>query len=446
MAGETQRLAQYVTTARFDDLPDRVRHEAKRSFLNWLGAALGAARHPAMEAAARALAVVSGPPQATVLGRNTRTDILHAAFLNGLGSHIFDFDDTHLRTVIHPSGPIAPTVLALAEHRGIAGAELLLAFVLGIEVSCRAGNAVYPSHYDVGWHITGTTGSIGSAAAAARLLGLDAQRTSWAMGLGATQPVGLREMFGTMTKPFHPGRAAENGLLAALLAGQGFNSSEQALEAKRGWANVLASDRNLDELTMNLGQTYEILSNSYKPFACGIVIHPVIDACVRLRNRHGLKADDVEAIDARVHPLVLELTGKTEPMRGLEGKFSVYHSAAVALIDGQAAEEQYSDARVRDPAVVALRHKVTATVDPSTCEDQAVVRIRLAGGRVVEERIEHAIGSVHQPMSDADLEAKFRALAGNVLDRESIDHTIALVWDLERLPDVRPLIAACRGR
>jgi 2-methylcitrate dehydratase PrpD len=196
---------------------------------------------------------------------------------------------------------------------------------------------------------------------------------------------------------------------------------------------------------MHLGQTYEILSNSYKPFACGIVIHPVIDGCVRLRNRHGLKADDVEAVEARVHPLVLELTGKTEPQRGLEGKFSVYHSAAVALIDGQAAEQQYSDARVRDATVVTLRRKVTATVDPSIHEDQAVVRVRLTGGRVVEERIEHAIGSIHQPMSDADLEAKFRALAGNVLDRESIDHAIELVWDLDKLPDVRPLIAACRG-
>jgi len=210
-----------------------------------------------------------------------------AALMNGITSHTFDFDDTHLKTVIHPSGPVASAILALTETRRVTGPEFLHAFVLGVEVSCRIGNAVYPSHYDVGWHITGTTGVFGAAAATGRLLRLDEQQMTWALGIAATQASGLREMFGTMCKPFHPGNAARNGLLAALLARTNFTSSSQAIEAPRGFANVLATERRYEEITEHLGSTWEILENTYKPFACGIVIHPTIDGCIQLRNDAG---------------------------------------------------------------------------------------------------------------------------------------------------------------
>lgn len=439
----TQRLTDYVISSRAQDLPDDVIHEAKRSFLNWLGVAIGACQHPTVKIALEVVDEVGGSEQATVLGHRKKTDILHAAFINGTSSHVFDFDDTHLQTIIHPSGPVAPALLALAERQILSGESFLHAFTLGIEVECRIGNAVYPSHYDVGWHITATTGVFGAAAAAAKVLQLDNERTLWALGIAATQSSGLREMFGTMCKAFHVGRAAQNGLFAALLASRGFTSSTQSIEAPRGFANVLASERNYHKITDNLGGSYEVLKNTYKPFACGIVIHPTIDGCIQLRNKHGLKPEEIRSIDLRVHPLVLELTGKTEPKRGLEGKFSVYHSAAVAITDGAAAESQYSDERVLDPQVVELRRKVTTTAEAGIDEAEAHIRITMTDGTVHEIHIEKAVGSLEKPLSDADLENKFRELVSPILPSPTkVDELIRLCWELDKLEDASAIAKA----
>jgi len=438
----TKTLAQFVVDSRYDAIPEKVRHEAKRSVLNWLGCAIGASRHEGIDIALAALAGFSGPAQASLLGRGERLDIMHAALLNGISSHMFDFDDTHLKTVIHPSGPVASAVLALAEYIPMSGADFLHAFILGVEVECRIGNAVYPSHYDIGWHITGTAGVFGAAAAVGRALKLNAQQMTWALGIAATQSSGLREMFGTMCKPFHPGRAAQNGMTAAFLASKNFTSSERGIEAPRGFANVLATARNYDEITGKLGQTWEVALNTYKPFACGIVIHPIIDGCVQLRNAHKLKAGDIEGIALKVHPLVLELTGKKTPQVGLEGKFSVYHSAAVAIIHGEGGEDVYSDACVRDPEVTTLRDKVSAEVDKSVHEDAAHIAIRLKDGRVLTKHVEHAIGSLARPMSDADLEAKFRKFAKGILAPAEGDGLLKLCWSLDKLKDAGEIARA----
>lgn len=429
----TLALARFVAESSVERIPPAVLHEAKRAVLNWIGCAVGASRHETVTRALAALAPFAGPAQATLLGRHERVDILHAALFNGMTSHTFDFDDTHLRTVIHPAGPVAPAILALSEYVPVSGREFLHAFVLGVEVECRIGNAVYPSHYDVGWHITGTAGVFGAAAAAGRLLGLSGQQLVWALGIAATQAAGLREMFGSMCKPLHPGMAAKNGLAAALLARQDFTSAPAGIEGKRGFANVLATARNYDAITDRLGQTWELAENTYKPFACGIVIHPVIDGCIQLRNERGLKAGEIERIDVGVHPLVLELCGRARPAVGLEGKFSVFHCAAVAVIDGAVGEAQFSDERVVDPRVTDLRDRVHAVVDPALHEDAADVRIALRDGTVLHRRVEHAIGSLARPMSDADLEAKFRGLCAPVLDGEAVAALVRETWRLEAL-------------
>ena len=431
----TRILAEFLVESRYADIPAAVRHQATRSVLNWLGCAVGGCRHETIDRALTALGPFSGPPQATVLGRGERLDIMHAALINGISSHVFDFDDTHLKTVIHPSGPVASALLALAEHRRISGEDFLHAFILGVEAECRIGKAVYPSHYDVGGHITGTAGVFGAAAAVGRVLGLDLRQMRWALGIAATQAAGLREMFGTMSKPFHPGRAAQNGMTAAFLASKNFTSSERAIEAPRGFANVLATARNYDAITVGLGQSWEVALNTYKPFACGIVIHPTIDGCIGLRNEHGLKPEQIESISLRVHPLVLELTGKKAPQLGLEGKFSVYHSAAVAIIHGEGGERVYSDEVVRDPRVIALRDKVAAAVDPTVHEDAVHIRVALKDGRTLERHVEHAVGSLARPMSDEDLEAKFRGLAEGILARAETDQLMRLAWDLGQLDD-----------
>lgn len=437
----TRTLARYVVDAEPESVPAAVRAEAVRSFLNWMGCAVGGARHPTVDRALAAVRPFAGGPETAIPGRPERLDALNAALLTGIASHVFDFDDTHLRTIIHPAGPVASALLALAQRRPVSGAELLHAFILGVEVECRIGNAVYPAHYDIGWHITGTAGVFGAAAAAGRLLGLDEQRMVWALGIAGTQSSGFREMFGTMCKSFHPGRAAQNGLLAAHLAAQDFTSSDRVLEAPRGFAHVMSTERDFSEITDGLGESFEVALNTYKPFACGIVIHPSIDGCIQLRNAHGLKAEAIERIDLRVDPLVLELTGKRTPRTGLEGKFSVYHSAAVAIIHGAAGETEYADAVVADPAVIALRDRVTAVAEEGIAEDECFVAVTLKDGRRLDLHVEHAIGSLKRPMSDADLDAKFTGLVEPLLG-PGTGPLLDLCRRLETLPDAAELARA----
>jgi len=394
------------------------------------------------ERALAALSPFSGPGEATVLCRGARLDVMHAALINGISSHVFDFDDTHLKTIIHPAGPIASALLPLAETRPMMGREFLHAFILGVEVECRIGNSVYPNHYDVGWHITGTAGVFGAAAAAAKVLGLNRQQTTWALGIAATQSSGLREMFGTMCKPFHPGRAAQNGLLAAHLAQQNFTSSERGIEAPRGFAHVLSTKFDTDEITERLGETWEISLNTYKPFACGIVIHPAIDGCIQLRNQHGLKARDIESIALKVHPLVLELTGKTEPRTGLEGKFSVYHSCAAAIVHGRCGEHEYSDEVVTDPEIVALRRKVRAEASPGIHEDQVDVTLTTTDGRTHHLFVEHAIGSLERPLSDQELDQKVRALCEPVIGGGGVQRLIEACRGVGKAASLRSVIDA----
>ena len=431
----TKTLAQFIVNHRSADVPEKVRHEAARSLLNWVGCAVGGSRHETVENALAALSEFSGPREATVLGRPDKLDAMLAALMNGITSHTFDFDDTHLKTVIHPSGPVASAILALSERKPLSGNDFLHAFILGVETECRIGNAVYPQHYDVGWHITGTAGVFGSAAACGKLLGLNEQQMTWALGIAGTQSSGFREMFGTHCKSFHPGRAAQNGLSSALLAQKNFTSSNQVIEAKRGFANVMSTRHNYAAITENLGKTFEVSFNSYKPFACGIVIHPSIDGCVQLKKEHGLSGAEIEKVHLTVPHLVLELTGKRTPQVGLEGKFSVFHSSAVALLFGAAGEKEYSDAMVRDPKVIALRDRVECTLDDSLRDDECHVQLTLKDGRVLKKYVEHAIGSRERPMSDDALNAKFHVLVDDILGEEHGERLLKLCWSIEGLKD-----------
>lgn len=440
----TQILAQFVATHPSRGWSDAVDHEAHRTFMNWLGCAVGAAHHEAADAALAAVRLLQPAAQASVLGRTEKVDMGSAALLNGITSHTFDFDDTHLKTIIHPAGPVASAVLALAEHTGSSGREVIDALVLGIDVSCRVGNAMYPEHYDRGWHITGSTGTLGAAAACARLLKLDVQKTAMALGIAASQPVGMREQFGTMTKPFHPGGAARAGLMSALLASQGFTASPKALEAPRGMMQTVSTKNDWNEITHELGQRFEISFNSYKPFACGIVIHPSIDACAQLRERfskEGVTAEQIERIELKVHSLVLELTGKKEPADGLQAKFSVYHGCAAGLTFGRAAEEEFSDEIVNRADMVALRRKVVATVDDSIDEASADVTAVLKDGRRVHVFVEHAIGSLQNPMTDVLLEAKFQDLSDPILGAGRTSELINACWTLGTQASVAAVIA-----
>ena len=307
------------------------------------------------------------------------------------------------------------------------------------------GLSVYPNHYDAGWHITGTCGVFGAAGAAGRLLGLDESQMTQALGIAGTQAAGVREVFGSMSKPFHAGRSAQSGVLAGLLARRGFTSTREILEGRRGFAAVLSTASDMTQITDALGERWELPNNGLKPYSCGVVSHPLIDAMIALRNTHGVAADDVESVSARVHPLVLELMDRPNPRVGLEGKFSHQHSMAVGLIDGGAFPAQYTDERVLDSAVAALRDKIRATVDTSVAEDAAEVTVTLRDGRSITESVEHATGAPENPMSDTHLESKFRTLARRVLSQSQADELLTALWDLDAADDVTGVMALTQG-
>ena len=435
MSDVTRRLARFIVDSRWRDVGAPVQHEAVRAVVNWLGCALGGCRDETVSIALAALREFAGPPQAALLGRPERLDILNAALINAISSNILDFDDTHLRTVIHPTVPVASALTALAEHKAAGGAEFLHALVLGIETECRIGIALPPEHYARGWHITATCGVFGAAAACGKLLRLDEQQMTWALSIAATQAAGLTEMLGSMAKSYNIGHAARSGLVAALLAARNFTSSEQGIEAPRGFGRVLSERCDFGAIVDGLGASWALTQNAYKPYPCGIVIHPVIDACLQLRNRHRIDPAQIVRVVLSVNPLAIQLTGNPAPRTGLEGKLSLQHSAAAALLLGRVGVEQYGDACVADPRVAALRGKVTASGDAGVGKEQAQVRIDLAGGVHYELFVPHALGSLDNPLSDADLDAKFRVLAHQVLDENSAGRLLGLCRALPTLPD-----------
>jgi 2-methylcitrate dehydratase PrpD len=436
----TRILARYVVNARYEDLPDNVKREGRRTLLNWVGVAAGGSRHETVDKALAATRPFSGAPTANVLGRTDRLDPMSAALINGVSSHIFDYDDTHLKTIIHPAGPVASAILALSQHRlaqqrPVNGRDFLTALVMGVETECRIGNAVWPSHYDLGWHITGSCGMFGAAAACGKLLGLDEQKMVWALGVAGSQPVGVKTQFGTMTKSFHPGRAAQGGLLAALLAAEGYTASDEILEGKDGWAQASSRGQKWDEVTSGLGSRFEAALNTYKPYACGIVTHPGIDAAVQLRNENSLKPQQIKAVELTANPLVLSLTGHKAPQTGLDGKFSIYHCIAVGLIYGAAGERQFQTAVVLDPTVIRVRDSVTVRLDPQMPPEKSRLKVTLADGRVLERFVEDATGSLKKPMSDQALEGKLKDLVADVLPADKTAQVIAQCWSLDSLPD-----------
>jgi len=439
MADVTRELARFIVASRWGDIPRGIRHEAKRALLNWLGCALGGCNDVAVETVLAALREFAGPPQASVLGRRERLDFLNAALVNAIGSNVLDFDDTHLKTVIHPTVPVASALAALVEHRPATGAQFLHAFILGVETECRIGNAVSPEHYNAGWHITATCGVFGAAAACGKLLGLDERQMAWALGIAATQASGLTAMLGSMAKTYNMGHAARNGSLAALLAAKNFTSSERALEAPRGFAHVLSTRFDPAAITAGLGASWELAQNAYKPYPCGIVVHPVIDACLQLRGEHAVTAEAIERIELKVHPLVLKLTGNPNPRTGLEAKLSVQHCAAVAFILGAAGVGEFTDACANDPRAAALRVRVVAREDAAVGKDAAGVSVTLKGGAQYEAYVAHATGSLERPMSDADLEAKFRALVAWGFSTCNAYDVIELIWSFDNIRDAAAL-------
>jgi 2-methylcitrate dehydratase PrpD len=439
---ETRILASYVNESRLEDIPDDVRHEARRAIVNYVGCAVGGSAHPAVDIAIRTLAPFSGKPTAAILGRAERLDPLHASLMNGISSHVYDYDDTTPKNYSHPTSPVASALFAYASANPVSGRDFMLAFILGFEAESRVANAVYPAHYDVGWHITGTSGVFGAATAIGRLLGLSVQQMVWAIGLAATQAAGLREMFGSMAKAFHPGRSAQNGYVSALLAKDGFTAGEHGIEGPRGFAAVQAAAYDLSKITTRLGVDFDLRANTYKPFPCGIVNHPTIDGCIQLHDAHRVAPEAIKAVRLRVAPLVMDLCNQQNITRGLQGKFSVYHGAALGLVRGKAGIQEYTDEAVNDPPIKRVRECVTAVGDPAVTEDQARIEVELHDGRTLATFVERSLGNLGRPLSDRQLDAKFRDQAGLALPAADVESLITLGWRIDELDDVGEVVSA----
>jgi 2-methylcitrate dehydratase PrpD len=403
-----ERLAEFATSP--VRLPDDVIRMAKQIFANAAALALASWE---VEPASIAFAIVESlrtPAQATVWGRNARVGVGWAALLNGIAVHYEDFDDTHMRTLLHPGPVIVPASVAIMEYCGASSDALLEGIVFGTEIAMRIGNGISPAHYERGWHVTSTMGRLGASIAAARILGLSAEQTCNALAIAALEGGGVTAALGTMTKPFHPGKSAFDGIEAALLARQGVSGAPDAIEAANGLAGLMSD--HLDEAAIfeGLGERWEIVTNSFKPYSCGLVSHPIIDAAIELRD--AFAAGDIARIDVTAHPLVLDLMGKPDPGDGLESKFSAYHCAAIGFLYGAGGPAEFSDACARDANVRALRSKVEIAISTHVPVGAARMRVVDRHGNSKETQIQDATGSIDAPMSALQLEKKARALLG----------------------------------
>lgn len=435
----TQRLAQFVAQTRLDDIPSAVMHQAKRSVMNFFAVALAGCRTAPVEIALATLAQFSGGKQATLVGRGERIDALSATFLNAAGANVYDFCDTHTRTVIHPTVPVVPPLLALAELRRVSGPDLLFAIVLGNEIEDRIGLAVSPQHYSLGWHITSTCGVFGAAAAVGKLIGLDAQRLVWALGTAATQSSGLCECLGTASKSASVGNAARNGLLSALLAEKGFDGPPEPLNGVQGLYNAMGVPPDLSFLTDGWGKSWQIMETAYKPYPCGFVINPVLDCVLDWRRDH--RDAEVVKVVVRGNPLLADRTDRPNVTNGRLSQVSVQHAVAAALMRGKAGPDEFSDECVADPKVAAVRAKVEVVRDSSFSTIAAAVDIATADGQVYRLSTQAARGSDVNPMSDGDLEAKLRHAAAGWNGRHDIQPLIDAIWGLDQSADVAGLCA-----
>ena len=442
--GVTPTLARCVATTKWEDIPESVRHEAKRALLNFFAVAIAGCRTRPVELALKQLAEFSGGKQATIVGRSERIDALSAAFLNAAGANVFDYCDTHLPTVVHPTSPLAPAVLAMAELRKVTGPELLLAFILGFEIECRVGGAVSPGHYPKGWHITSTCGVFGAAAGAAKLLQLGEAQIVWALGNASTQSAGLCECLGWPAKSVSVGNAARNGLFSALLADKGFEGPPEPIAGAQGFLAAMGEPPNWSALLDGLGQSWEVANNSIKPYPAGFVIHPLLDLALDWRKANPDAV--VDKVLARGNPLLVQRTDRPEVATGRESQVSLQHAVAAALVLGKAGLEQFTDACVNDPQVSAMRRRIFVESAPDISTIAVEMEFKTADGKVQKMATQAAKGSAANPLKDAEIERKLRDEAKSWNAKHDIQPLIDAVWSLDKSTDASTLAALTTPR
>ena len=443
-SGITGALARFLSGLRYEDLPPAAVHEAKRALLDWIGCALAGSSHPTVNVTIATLEALGSVPAVTVLGRRgLRLGLLDAPVANGQMGHVLDFDDTHLGGVIlHTSTATLPALFALGEWRKSSGRDVIVALAAAFEAGIRVGQAA-TSHHLGGWHLTGTLGTVAAAAGSARLIGLDEKQTTFALGIACTQAAGLQQNRGSDCKSLHAGKSAYHGVLASMLASKGFDSSPEILDGSLGFTRVFSATQQNAAITAGLGRTWMITGNGYKPYACGVVLHPLIDAMIDVSRQSQQPAAAVTRAEVLVHPDVIRITGIDTPHSGLMSKFSANHAASVAYLDRAAGVAQFTNERAADAEVQALRRVIEIRPEPSFRLDQAAVTLRTRSGAAYDAQVAHATGTVSNPMSDRALREKYLGNATPVIGADRARRVADMISALESLGDVGDLVRAC---
>ena len=458
VTGLSEYVARFVTTTRYEDIPPQVLELGKKSILDGLGLALAGSKAETGSLSRQYvenLGICNG--HAVIAGSSAKTAPRFAAFVNGVSIHADDFDDTQLSAakdrvyglLVHPTVPVLPAALALAAQKGLSGKELTVAYHLGVEVECKIAESISPRHYQDGFHSTGTCGPFGSAAASASLLQLDTKKTLSAFGIAASESGGLRENFGTMTKPFQAGHAAESGIVAADLASAGWTAAENILEAERGFFHAAGGSFDPSAILNRLGNPWTFASPgiSLKPYPSGSLTHPAMTELMRLIKANDIQPSQVEKVDIGANHNMTTTLLHHQPKTGLEAKFSMEFCLAILLLERNAGLSQFNDNVVRRGDVQQMIQRINFYVDPEAenagfDKMTSILRIHLKNGRVISGRAEFAKGSPANPMTFEDVEAKFRGCAQYAeWPQDKTDKIVASVRNLEAISNVESLAA-----
>ena len=439
----TSLLARFVAEHDGDQIPEAVLHAARRALVDHIGVTVAGSADDATRRARDAFASAENGSSATVVGTRMRVSAPYAAFLNAFASHVLDLDDVYNPpgTTVHGSCSVWPAILAVADTRPITGKAALATFALGFEVETRVAHAAGQSHYDAGWHVTGTSGHVGAAAAAARTMGMQAEQVEHAIAAGATQASGLRVMAGSDLKSMHPGKAAMDGVLAAALVEQRLTASPKALEGDFGYLAVMSAEPAPGKLSAGLGETWNLPSNGHKLYPSGSLTHPMIDGVIALVTAENVGPDEVSVIDIRVSPPAARFTDLPRPATRMQAKFSLRHCAAAAVTFRRVGTDELGEAILTRPDVVDLRERVKVVADPALGKQDADVELVLTSGRTLTTEVRGNRGTPAAPLDDDELSAKFRELVSPVLGAERAEALLNSCWNIEELPDVSALLA-----
>jgi|TARA_Y100000310_G_scaffold322994_1_gene382791 2-methylcitrate dehydratase PrpD len=442
----TQRLAEYVTQRQFETLSPETIAVSKHCLLDFLGVTIAACDEPLVRIVKDQVDEEGGHAQATLIAGGKKVSVSQAALINGSASHAHDYDDVHPAMSGHPTVPVAPAVLALAEMENINGRDLILSLVTGIDAECIVGRYVGSSHYARGFHATATLGSLGAAAGCAKLLGLGVEQTRNAIGIAATQAAGLKSMFGSMCKPFHAGKAASNGLLAAQLASRGFDSQSSVLEVEQGFGLTHSDQLSDSNLSAAIEHGSFVPTTLFKYHAACYLTHSALEAAKALRNELAIEPDDIDKVDIKVNEGHFSVCNIQKPSSGLEAKFSLRMATAMVLSGIDTADiRQFNDDVVQQPAMVDLRDRITVKAFPEAGHAESIVTILLKSGAKHSKEWNVAIPASDLVLQEDKLTAKFRSLVDPVLGTQSAERIASLIASLDELNSVEDLCEAVRG-